>query len=341
MPENYKSRGRVFILGAGFSAEARIPLTAPLLYKAMQKFSQECPGIYERVNNYAKECVGDVDNAVDYSKAGFFSDLCSFLEFIELREWGGGERWSDAGSKEKLALRFYLAKTIAEYTPVANNVPDLYIEFAKQLAPMDTVISFNWDCLLEVAILRVGKTYSYNLRNEKAVRLAKLHGSVNWRLGEPNSFGTPTNYLKWEPLGFSSKDGGMLGKDIFHTGKLMDYHAWNYFEPLGELEPFLVLPGYGKAFDVRANAWLWYKPELAFAGVQNIFIIGMGLSHDDFFIRSYFLSNLPFLTDRKIHIVNPAPKAEEDYAFILAKGHAELWREPFSSKHVKMMEDSK
>lgn len=92
---------RTFILGAGFSAAAGVPLTAELLTKAMEIFEIECNGIYQRVNNYARECFQVQESEkIDYSKVGF-SELCTFLEYIELREYGGGERWSDNGSKEK------------------------------------------------------------------------------------------------------------------------------------------------------------------------------------------------------------------------------------------------
>ena len=109
--ERYVKKSRVFILGAGFSVAAGIPLTSPLLSLSMKKFSDECEGIFSRVDGYAKECFEAPETELDYSKVNF-SELCTFLEYIELREYGGGERWSDAGSREKLALKFYLAKTI-------------------------------------------------------------------------------------------------------------------------------------------------------------------------------------------------------------------------------------
>jgi hypothetical protein len=119
-------KNRVFVLGAGFSAAAGIPLTGELLSIAMQMFSRECPGIFTRVNNYAKTCFSVYQGDPDYSKESL-SQLCTFLEFIELREYGGGERWSYNGSREKLALRYYLAKTLVERCPDAQRVPDLYL----------------------------------------------------------------------------------------------------------------------------------------------------------------------------------------------------------------------
>lgn len=337
--EQYVKQNRVFILGAGFSATAGIPLTEELLARAMSKFSIECPGIYSRVENYAKKCMGSTDQNLDLSKISF-SELCTFLEFIELREYGGGERWCDNGSREKLALRFYLAKTIAERTPTSSSLPQLYLDFADQLHECDIVISLNWDGLLEVALEAVGKRYTYNFSDEGAINLCKLHGSVNWRLGDPNQWGIPTNTLGWQSMGFTK---GMMTREIFHSSSLLQFSTWHRYFPLGELDPFLVLPGYGKAFDVRANAALWYKPEFAFATTHDVFIIGLGLAHDDFFVRSFFLSTLPYINSlsgvdgRKIFIVNPDKEAASNYEFVLRHGHAELMNTGFSQEHVELM----
>ncbi|MFA7279041.1 MAG: hypothetical protein WC100_02995 [Sterolibacterium sp.] len=337
--ERYVKQNRVFILGAGFSAAAGIPLTEELLARAMKKFSIECPGIYSRVENYAKECAGSTDDNLDLSKISF-SEFCTFLEFIELREYGGGERWCENGSREKLALRFYLAKSIAEWTPSISSVPQIYVDFAAQLHERDIVISLNWDGLLEVALEAVGKKHTYNFSDEGAIKLCKLHGSINWRLGEPNQWGKPVNTLDWQSLGFTK---GMMTREIYHSPSLLRYSAWHDYAPLGEVDPFLVLPGYGKAFDVRDNAVLWYKPEFAFATTHDVFIIGLGLAHDDFFVRSFFLSNLPHINafsgigGRRIFIVNPDKAAASNYDFVLRHGHADLVNESFSQKHLQLM----
>jgi len=337
--EQYVKRNRVFILGAGFSAGAGIPLTEELLASAMKKFAIECPGIYSRLENYAKESLGSIDEDLDIAKLSF-SELCTFLEFIELREYGGGERWCENGSREKLALRFYLAKTIIEHTPVAISLPQLYLDFAAQLHERDIVISLNWDGLLEVALEAVGKTYTYNFADEKAIKLCKLHGSVNWRLSKPNQWGEPVNTLGWQSLEFTK---GMMTREIYHSPSLLRFGTWLRHSPLGEVDPFLVLPGYGKAFDVRANAVLWYKPERAFETTHDVYIVGLGLAHDDFFVRSFFLSNLPHISSisgvggRRIFIINPDARATSNYEFVLRKGHAELIQAPFSAEHVGLM----
>lgn len=330
----YARKRRVFILGAGFSAAAGIPLTAPLLETAMKTFAAECPGIYERVCNYTSDIQWESDGSPDFSKVSF-SDLCTHLEFVELREYAGGERWSDAGSREKLALRFYLAKTIARLTPSDDAIPDLYLEFAKQLNGGDIVISFNWDVLLEKAIKQVGKVFTYNFKRDD-VKLSKPHGSVNWRLGQRIVQGRLINTLDWKKIGFA--EGGMIEIDLYSSNELHSILAWDRYQPLGELQPFLVLPGYGKAFDVRSIATLWYRPEFTFAACRDIFIIGLGLSSDDHFIRSFFLNNFP-MNDRHTFIINPDKLAVTNYAFMLRDKNAKLIQENFSQDHIKFILD--
>lgn len=331
-------KNRLFILGAGFSAAAGIPLTAELLFRAMNLFAKECPGIFSRVCNYAKQATQSNNETIDFSKVSF-SDLCTYLEFVELREYAGGERWSDAGSREKLALRFYLAKALAMATPGLNELPDLYLQFANQLHDGDCVLTFNWDCLLEAALTKLGKLWTYNYSG-KGIKLVKLHGSINWRLGEPTDLGRPSNTLDWQSLNFAR---GMARTEIFWTQELFDRLVWNRHSPLGEVQPFLVLPGYGKAFDVRDNASLWYKLDFVFGTTHDVYIIGLSLAPDDFFIRSFFLSSLPEIDAytgilaRSIFVINPDPNLRHNYEFILNSTNCLLLQEKFSTKHVDLI----
>ena len=337
-------KNRTFILGAGFSAAAGIPMIGELLNQAMNRFKIGCNGIFQRVDNYARECF-QVDDSyeVEYSSISF-SELCTFLEYIELKEYGGGERWSKNGSKEKLNLKYYLSKTIVDLTPEEDEIPKIYIEFVEELHDGDIVISFNWDPLLERALRKVNKSYTYNFEGDGKIKLCKLHGSVNWRVGNASDlFSSPID-LSWESMGWTD---GMMEEEVFHSSKLLDANIWQSIRRNPEVEPFLVLPGYGKAFDVRINAVLWYKPEFAFAFTHDIYIIGLSLAHDDFLIRSFFLSNLPYvdkftgIKDRKIHVINPAEDIESNYDFISGKDFTIFHKEKFQLKHIRLMRENR
>jgi hypothetical protein len=146
--------------------------------------------------------------------------------------------------------------------------------------------------------------------------------------------------LTWHSLGFANQ---LVPHEIYFTPELASYATWSRYSPLGEIEPFLVLPGYGKAFDVRSLATLWYKPEWVFAFTHDIHIIGLSLAEDDFFIRSFFLDNLPYIASRpkkpsrKILIINPSKEVERNYSFVLGNDSVKLFHEPFSMEHIDTM----
>lgn len=146
--------------------------------------------------------------------------------------------------------------------------------------------------------------------------------------------------LDWKPLEIK---GGLIGHEVYHSALLLDPEPWNGRMPLGEVEPFLVLPGYGKAFDVRDLSVFWYKPEFAFAATHDVYIVGLSVAEDDFFIRSFFLDNLPYIDSfsgvngRRIFIVNRDPRAADAYDFVLRKGFATMIVEPFAIHHVQQM----
>ena len=80
-------------------------------------------------------------------------------------------------------------------TPFSEDIPDLYLEFARRLQPIDFVLTFNYDVLLERALDAVDKPYRLFPNRypsghgddsltadllRKEVVILKLHGSIDW-----------------------------------------------------------------------------------------------------------------------------------------------------------------
>src|SRR5437773_1114993 len=110
-------------------------MTGSLLSLAMKRFREESPGLWSRVDGYVRACVG-LESEPAYEQLSL-AEICTFLHYIELREYAGGERWSDAGSKENLALRYFIAKAVVERTPIGSAIPNVYLRFARQLRETD------------------------------------------------------------------------------------------------------------------------------------------------------------------------------------------------------------
>ncbi|WP_291299329.1 SIR2 family protein [Elioraea sp.] len=293
--------GRIFFLGAGFSAAAGVPLTNVLLPKALRLMRQEIPDFYERMCQYARDIDLDLNGSPDATK---FAHLCTYLDFLELREHGGSERWSDRGSRERLCLNFFLAKAIAHSTPEFTEIPELYRKFVDRIRYPDIVVTFNWDTLLENAFDAAGVPFSYDFQRG-TVWLIKLHGSVNWVFGRHDPLTNTPDDLGFEKI---LGDFNTEGLDIFSIPKLRMRSSWESLKPLIHgIDPLIVLPGYGKSFDVRKLSDLWYKIEHVSVQQGPIFIIGLRVSDDDFIMEGLFryLFRAAFKSTRVVSVMNP------------------------------------
>jgi hypothetical protein len=319
---------RTFVLGAGFSAAGNIPMTDELLKHALTLMRDESRGLFDRIEGHAQVCFSNALSLLSQNlDTHCFTQLSSYLHYIEMTEHGGGERWSGAGSREVLTLKFFLAKRIVQLTP--TQLPQLYVDFARQLDCFDTILTFNWDCLLEQAILTAGKRYTYNpfeadwIDPAKAdvIRIVKMHGSANWTLPSGGSVDS-TLYAK---LPF---DPSFEMEPIYHSSRLLDPRHWEgcdwligHKKPL--VQPFIILPGIGKSYDVRKIATFW-AGAAGYFDTRDTYIIGHSLSADDYFVRFLFLESFPLEpwkgTERSVVVINPTSRDLINYTFLISDG---------------------
>lgn len=295
-------RGRIFFLGAGFSAGAGLPLTNDLLPLAASLFRSEAPGLFERISWWADNVDVDLGGSPDAEQ---FARFCTYLDFMELREFAGGERWSSEGSRERVALKFFLAKAIALSTPDPASVPEYYHEFAKGLGPGDIVVTFNWDTLLESLLEHVGTRYSCSFTDTfDPVQVLKMHGSVNW-IERPAPWRDKQKDFQYHPLGYGDGKGD---REIYSSRILHHSDAWNECRVMTDgVWPLLVLPGYGKAVDARLLAPLWYRPEMLNMRHGGVSIIGLSVANDDYIMDGLFryLFRSTFAPEMPVTVINP------------------------------------
>lgn len=187
---------RIFILGAGFSRPAGLPL-ASALYPAVKSLIEGQHGTetkFDRdLSNYLAYCndcgvTGQTKDALDLE---LFMSYLDIEHYLELR---GSDTWSREGNESQLMIRKAIGKVIHEGTPAADKLPDCYYRFADLLSPRDIVLTFNYDLVLEGALTNVGKRFrrfphrfkSVNAQggivdsDTEEVVLLKLHGSLDW-----------------------------------------------------------------------------------------------------------------------------------------------------------------
>jgi hypothetical protein len=317
-------------------------MTDSLLHHALTLMKAQAIGLFQRIEGHAYVCFGDDTPLLSRSlDAHAFTRLSSYLHYLEMTEFGGGDRWSGAGSREILTLKFFLSKAVMLLTPQA--LPSVYTDFARQLDCYDTVLTFNWDCLLEKAIVAAGRQYTYNPfdadwtdpRKSDLVRVIKMHGSANWTLPS----GRDVNSDVYARVAF---DPNFEIEPIYASTRLLERASWDncdwlsgHAKPL--VQPFIVLPGIGKAFDVRRIASFWDRPAGYFFPSRDTYIIGHSLSEDDFFVRFLLQQSLPLGRwegiERSVSVINPSASDLENYRF-LGPDRAVIRQKRFDSDDV-------
>jgi hypothetical protein len=189
---------RLFVLGAGFSCAAGLPLAVPLWKE-----------IRETANNYSKELRAykfnnDLLNYIAFRKDALGEELTpetvnfeDFIRYLDIEHYlglRGGDTWSTEGNEGTIVTKYLIGRILARHLNNLGSIPDLYLDFAKRLDLHDTIITFNYDTLLEQALEAVGKPYRlFPYRYEKVgefggivdssrdeVVVLKMHGSIDW-----------------------------------------------------------------------------------------------------------------------------------------------------------------
>jgi hypothetical protein len=187
--------GRLFFLGAGFSAPAGLPLAAGLLPLVLREVQDErgWSHLQESLNEYStylEDTTGAPADPVD------IEDFATYLDHQHHFGMLGSDTWSEEGNRDQFLLRWGIGRVLHGLTPSHERLPEVYLEFATGLRPRDTVVTFNYDLVLERALDAVGTSYRrFPLRLERVgsalsvvdtshddeeVVILKMHGSLDW-----------------------------------------------------------------------------------------------------------------------------------------------------------------
>ncbi len=188
---------RLFIIGAGFSKPAGLPLGNELWTLVLNEAHLE--------KNFYSLLESDIQLYLEYQKKVYgrkinledieIEDFISYLDVEHFLKLKGSDTFSEEGNRGQIILKVLIAKTIFKIqNNIHPNVLKLYDEFCSSLHETDIIISFNYDTLIEDSLARIGKSFrlfpqrfkSVNDSdgivdsNTKEIVLLKMHGSINW-----------------------------------------------------------------------------------------------------------------------------------------------------------------
>ncbi len=301
---------RVFILGAGFSAQAGMPLATeltPLLRRMFEKPTHE-----------ASEWLTSLDERIrwirqtdeDAAPSLNIEELFDYAHFDALL-WKMRQHTSPAGrdsgpySKGE-AIGSWLKYMEDELRDVIwdrqqkAGVPTAISRFTDILRAGDTIITFNYDTLVEQSTSQAGKPWQYGFTREhgKGISVLKMHGSINWAMvlrDQAGNFGFPVLFRKEGQNAMEATDK-LTGKVEYDAllripdeklakwieGRIIQRADRQYeigIAGLGRYKPLDALPGSGE---------VWANAERALDQVDEVYVIGFFLSPFDTMARLHF-----------------------------------------------------
>jgi hypothetical protein len=308
----------IFVLGAGFSRSAGLPL-ADELWKEVRKRAEAMSGRAKKfrrdLNNYIQfvsDCTGEnlTADEVNFEKFLSYLDVEFHLGLL------GGDTWSSEGNETQVIVKTLIGQILTERTPKV--IPPLYEDFARKLKPGDTVLTFNYDLLLERSLDKIGMPYRLfpdrfkevyedgggitDIDSEiSEVLILKLHGSLDWfskdsylrseeifrKQGAPgypyDAIFNPDNKVNVSRLVDGPRRPNDPMKEVY---RVKDVETLYKNPPLFLQTPLLVAPSTSKIlwFDRFKDFW-WGMDSLG-ALNRRLTIIGFSLApHDDYVLQ--------------------------------------------------------
>lgn len=276
---------RLYILGAGFSAPAGIPLTndlLPLVFAEAAKIQTPDTNsalghaqiLLDELNLYFPGIQFDPDRLLNgkVPKEFDFEKFLTYASVISTCQEGTGEQLDEHGNMFISYLKSWTATAIHEQQAKAmRELPALYTAFAQSMQDA-VVFTFNWDTLLEHAFALSDTRFNLDRGTycePPTVLLLKLHGSIDWFSGEGPLRKSWMNLL---PLG-KSMPSIARASDSFDD--LPRYYR-------AGMTPWIVLPAFDKTYQIAKYDDLWQMLYLLLQNELEVYIIGFSMRADDY-----------------------------------------------------------
>lgn len=295
-------RRRVFVIGAGVSASCGIPVSKDFFSEMMKEWIEHAPDEVRMVHNLIEYLYPQFS-----SEDPIYPNIEQFFNQVEMAKRFNSEDYikSTMWSVKRLERIRLLTLTavsnfIAYRLAVQEGSSERHIRafVGRHIQPSDTIISFNWDDIVERALSNqrslgtVTANYERKTFDRKQVVLLKPHGSVSWR-NKVAAF--PADSIQWG--------------------------AW-----LEDSPPLIVPPVAHKEFSLPLFERIWRDVYYALSEATHLWIIGYSMPIEDQFARFVFRrairNNIVQSKNRskgrlRTVVVNPDHKLETHFSQLL------------------------
>lgn len=186
---------RVFILGAGFSHPAGFPLATQLTDEVLEslrelindeeyelfQFADHIRKLHQRLVRSQTLPALNIEEFYEY--ATVYAERSRMEQHRETVGRDAGET-PYAHADDLITMLSYMDEDLLEVLLKHEDAADLTAieRFARTLRPGDTVVTFNYDRLVERCLTKLDIPWSFGMDDDQPdrIRILKMHGSLDW-----------------------------------------------------------------------------------------------------------------------------------------------------------------
>lgn len=336
----------VFVLGAGASADAGLPVMSDFLDRAEDFYNNGSFGDKEKRDFEAvSEAVHAVKGA-SYNSALDLNNIETVFSAVDMGRLIGrfGVLTSEGINNLYSSIVRLIGATIDHSTRLKLSGQDFkltgtYHKFINFLLEkfhsgndwMASIITFNYDVALEYALHYKGIYPDYHLTDqsrEESLALLKLHGSVNWSQSEDGNRISPINLSAFlSRVGFvgAGKSRKLIVAEHIDKPRGENYKYSN--------KPVIIPPSWNKSEHYNSLRPVWRKAAEVLGNAQAIYVIGFSLPETDMFFKYLFaLGTYTRSIIRRFWVFDPDVGVDSRFKKMLAPGLKDGTRYVFHDK---------
>ena len=304
---------RVFILGAGFSKQAGMPLATELTDLILEKFKEygqtEMLAWFDDLKrriDWLEKASGKKSGGVNieqvFDLAWFDAELWKMEQHLcALGRTCGDTPWQASEDIEAWLSHMEndLIDAIWDSQKQAQQNLDSISTFSKNLQAEDAVLTFNYDTLLENSLSHRSKAWWYGFAREggPGTKILKMHGSINWKMAPRDTSEKDDLLFRKQDINVTKHNAPPPDEVEYKydlacvTDDKVDRFIGNRDLQWAERYSYVGIAGLGtykRLHLLPGSGEVWFNAIRALREAQEIYIIGFSLSPFDKMARLHF-----------------------------------------------------